>query len=146
MEIEPIRKTITVERSPEEAFKIWTEGIGSWWPVAGHSIGVERITNVVFEPKAGGSVYEVWDDGSTHHWATVLAFDPPSRFVLEWRPNPDRSYPTEVEIRFVAEGSSTRLELEHRAWERLGDAGIDVRESYDSGWPGVLQHYVEAAR
>lgn len=144
--IEPIRKTITVERSPEEAFKIWTEGIGGWWPAAGHSIGDERVANVVFETKSGGRVYEVWDDGSEHHWANVTVFDPPHRFVLDWYPNPNRPAPTEVEVRFVAEGSGTRLELEHRAWERLGDQGPELRNSYDSGWPVILERYVEAAR
>jgi uncharacterized protein YndB with AHSA1/START domain len=144
--IEPIRKTITVERSPEEAFKIWTEGIGGWWPVMGHSIGEERVANVVFESESGGRLYEVWDDGSEHHWANVLVFQPPHRFVLEWLPNPERPAPTEVEVRFVAEGSGTRLELEHRAWERLGEQGVDVRNNYDSGWPVTLERYAEATR
>jgi uncharacterized protein YndB with AHSA1/START domain len=145
VDIEPIRKTVTVQRAPAEAFKIWTEGIGGWWPAIEHSMGKERVVNVVFEPKLDGRVYEVWDDGTEHDWARVLAFEPPHRFVIAWHPNPEPSAPTEVEVRFTADGTGTRLDLEHRAWERLGDQGREVRESYDSGWPVTLANYVEAA-
>jgi uncharacterized protein YndB with AHSA1/START domain len=144
--LEPVRKQITVNRSPEEAFKIWTDGLASWWPMEKHSIGGERVTGAVFEPKAGGRVYEVWDDGQERDWAEVLVFEPPRRFVIAWRPNPDRPPPTEVEVRFVADGAATRVELEHRGWERLGDDGGPARESYDNGWVLTLERYAEAAR
>ena len=143
--IEPIRKSVTVQRLPEEAFKIWTDGIGGWWPAIGHSLGKERVVNVVFEAKLDGRVYEVWDDGVEHDWARVIAFDPPHRFVMSWQPNPDRSAPTEVEVRFTAEGTGTRVDLEHRAWDRLGDQGQELRASYDGGWPTTLARYQEAA-
>ncbi|MGH2792977.1 MAG: SRPBCC family protein [Actinomycetota bacterium] len=146
MKIEPIRKTVTVGRAPAEAFKIWTEGIGGWWPAMGHSMGKERVVNVVFEPRVDGRVYEVWDDGSQHDWARVLVFEPPDRFVISWHPNLDRLAPTEVEVRFIAEGPGTRLELEHRAWERLGEEAPEVRESYDGGWPVTLERFAEATR
>lgn len=144
--IEPIRKSITVPRSPEEAFKIWTEGIGGWWPAAqGHSIGEERVVDVVFESKLDGRVYEVWDDGAEHDWARVIVFEPPHRFVMSWQPNPGRPAPTEVEVRFTADGAGTRVDLEHRAWERLGDEATESRASYDGGWPSTLERYREAA-
>jgi uncharacterized protein YndB with AHSA1/START domain len=40
---------------------------------------------VIFEPRAGGRMYERAPDGRTHEWATVLAYDPPHRVVLEWK-------------------------------------------------------------
>ena len=144
--IEPIRKQIRVERSPDEAFKIWTEGLASWWPFVGHSIGDERTTGAVFEPRVGGRVVEVWDDGSEHRWAEVLVFEPPHRFVLAWQPNPNRPAPTEVEVRFIADGTGTRVELEHREWDRLGEEGLEARESYNGGWVHTLERYAEATR
>ena len=146
MTIPPVRKTITVTRGVDDAFKLFTDGIGTWWPFKqGHSIGEERVTNAVFEPKAGGRVFEVWDDGSEHHWAEVLVYDPPHRFVLAWKPNPDRPAPTELEVRFTSDGAGTRLDLEHRGWERLGEPGEQARANYDSGWPLTLRLYAEAA-
>ena len=143
--IEPIRKSLTVQRAPDEAFKIWTDGIGGWWPVIDHSIGKERVVNVVFEPRRDGRVYEVWDDGTEHDWARVIAFEPPHRFVMSWQPNPGRPAPTEVEVRFTSDGTGTRVDLEHRAWDRLGDQGPEQRASYDGGWPTTLERYREAA-
>jgi uncharacterized protein YndB with AHSA1/START domain len=144
--LDPVRKQITVNRSPEEAFKIWTDGLASWWPMEKHSIGAERVTSAAFEPKAGGRVYEIWDDGQERDWAEVLVFEPPHRFVIAWRPNPDQPAPTEVEVRFVADGAATLVELEHRGWERLGEDGAEARESYDNGWVLTLERYAEAVR
>lgn len=145
MEIAPVKKTVTVTRAVDEAFKLFTDGIGTWWPFhQGHSIGEERVTTAVFEPKVGGRVFEVWDDGSEHYWAEVLVYEPPHRFVLAWKPNPDRPAPTELEVRFTEAGSGTRLDLEHRGWDRLGEAGATQRANYDGGWPLTLQRYAEA--
>ena len=143
--MEPVRKSVTVARSVDEAFKLFTEGMASWWPVEKYSIGEERVKDVRFEPKAGGRVVEIWDDGTEHFWAEILEYEAPTRFVLAWKPNPERPAPTEIEVRFVAEGSETRVELEHRGWERLGDAASERRASYDGGWMTTLQRYVDAA-
>jgi hypothetical protein len=41
--------------------------------------------------------------------------------------------------------NGTRVELEHRGWERLGAEAGEVREEYAQGWPVVLGHFVPAA-
>jgi uncharacterized protein YndB with AHSA1/START domain len=101
---------------------------------------------VVFEEAEGGRLYERAQDGRECDWATILVYDPPHRVVLEWKVNP-AAPPTEVEVRFEQDGERTRVELEHRGWERYADSaqGADARSSYDSGWPGVLDRYVPAA-
>ena len=48
-------------------------------------------------------------------------------------------------MRFVPEGDGTRVELEHRGWERWGDEAAETRASYDSGWDTVLAPFVGAA-
>lgn len=144
-EIEPIRKSVTVARGVDEAFKLFTQGMATWWPFEGHSIGEERVKDLVFEPKEGGRLYEVWEDGSQYHWAMITAYEAPNRFVLSWMPNPERPAPTEIEVRFIADGSGTRVELEHRKWELLGEQGPEVRASYDGGWPVTLGRFAEAA-
>ena len=143
--IEPIQKSVSVARGVDEAFKLFTEGIAGWWPLEKYSIGEERVKDVRFEPKAGGRIVEIWDDGSEHFWAEILEYDAPHRFVMAWKPNPERVVPTEVEVRFIAEGSGTRVELEHRGWERLGEEALERRASYDGGWQGTLARFVDAA-
>ena len=45
----------------------------------------------------------------------------------------------------AVEPDRTRVELEHRGWERLGDQGPRPRTSYERGWPGVLEAFAGAA-
>jgi uncharacterized protein YndB with AHSA1/START domain len=149
---EAVRKRIEVPVPPDEAFRLFTEEIGSWWPAESHSrvaddersdgVVVERI---VFEPRQGGRVFEVSSDGSEGMWATVTAYEPPHRIVLAWKPNDDERPPTEVEVRFLAAGSGTRVELEHRGWEVLGERGQATRNDYGAGWDRVLARFVAAA-
>jgi uncharacterized protein YndB with AHSA1/START domain len=143
--IEPVRATVEVRRGIEEAFRVFTAEIASWWPVAGHSVEPGKVAVVVLEDRVGGRLYERWRDGGEADWGRVLAWEPPTRLLLAWSPNPERP-PTEVEVRFVAvEADHTRVELEHRGWERLGDLAAEARVSYDGGWPGVLDAYAGAA-
>jgi uncharacterized protein YndB with AHSA1/START domain len=65
--------------------------------------------------------------------------------VLEWRPSRTPTTPTEVEVRFAADGDGTRLELEHRGWERLGARAEAARAGYDGGWVSVIGAFKEAA-
>jgi uncharacterized protein YndB with AHSA1/START domain len=150
--IEPIRRSISVARPPEHAFRVFTDGLTTWWPSDrfsraadgefGDDVKVERL---VFEGRAGGRVYEVTSDGREASWAEVLVFEPPARVVLAWKPHGRAQPPTELEVTFTAEGDGTRVELEHRGWERLGDLGAEGREQYAQGWPVVFDRLYGSA-
>lgn len=142
--IEVVRKSITVDCAVEEAFRVFTADAASWWPVESHSIH-RAVSEIVFEPQTGGEVYEVSESGERGHWATVVAWEPPGRLVLAWNILHAEAEPTEVEIRFLPEAGGTRVELEHRGWERLSEGGAAKRASYDSGWEFVLAEYGSAA-
>jgi uncharacterized protein YndB with AHSA1/START domain len=59
--------------------------------------------------------------------------------AFTWRA-PSWDVATQVEIRFIPDGTATRVELEHSGWEQ--DARLrDGRKSYDEGWDFVLGHY-----
>jgi uncharacterized protein YndB with AHSA1/START domain len=141
-----VRKSITVNAPLERAFDVFTDGLGSWWPLERYSLGGENIERVVFEPRAGGRVYEIRKDGSEGEWADVLAYHRPSSFTLAWRPyeEPGSRPATELEVRFIADGQQTRVELEHRGWERLGEQAAESQRGYDGGWDHVLRGYVAA--
>jgi uncharacterized protein YndB with AHSA1/START domain len=140
--LEPVRKQISVGCDVETAFKTFTEDIATWWPVESHSITGEGTT-AVFEPGVGGRMYERAPDGQEHDWGAILVYEPPHRVVFEWKVNP-AAPPTEVEVRFSADGDGTRVELEHRGWEQYPSGGGDERGSYDSGWDTVLGRFREA--
>ena len=140
--LEPVRKQISVACDVESAFRTFTEDIATWWPVESHSITGEGTT-AVFEPGAGGRMYERAPDGQEHDWAAILVYEPPHRVVLEWKVN-SAAPPTEVEVRFSPEGDGTRAELEHRGWVQYPTGGVAERGSYDTGWERVLARFREA--
>jgi uncharacterized protein YndB with AHSA1/START domain len=135
--IEVVRKVVTVDCAVEEAFRVFTHDARSWWPVDTHSIH-GTVREIVFEPEAGGEVYEVSTSGERGHWATVTAWDPPTRLVLAWNILERPGEQTEVEVRFIPETGGTRVELEHRGWEALAEKGAEKRADYDAGWHHVL--------
>ncbi len=78
-------------------------------------------------------------DGSEGSWGTILAWVPPHRLVMAWKPNRTELPPTEVEIQFIEQDDGrTRVDLEHRGWERLGDLARKGRDGYAARLdPGV---------
>jgi uncharacterized protein YndB with AHSA1/START domain len=141
--IEAVRKTVTVDCVVEEAFRVFTTDAMSWWPIESHSIHGAAVKDIVFEGREGGEVYELTADGEKGHWATVVAWDPPARLVLAWNVREREAVPTEVDVRFIAEGERTRVELEHRGWEAVAEEAEAKRDSYDTGWGHVLGVYEE---
>jgi hypothetical protein len=147
-DVSPIRKAVVVDLAQEAAFQLFTQAMPSWWPVGSHSIGGARAREARFEGGIGGRIYEVLDDGTEYDWGRVTVWEPPQRFVCSWDPSVEARTPTEVEVRFHAEmPDRTRVELEHRGWERIGERARLGRESYAGagGWTQVLGEYVRAA-
>lgn len=144
-DIVKVEKSIEVLRPRDEAFKIFTVGIASWWPTERHSVGAERVTEIQFEERVGGRVFERWDDGTECDWAIVTVWDPPSKVGLDWSPSPDVDIATELTITFIEVDSGTRVELVHEGWERLGADALESRESYHTGWDLVLTRFAESA-
>ena len=146
----PVRKSIHVNASPSIAFDVFTDGIGRWWP-ASHKIGPADLDRPIIEPRAGGRWYERDVDGTECEIGRVLVWDPPVRLVLAWQLGPEWKYDpdliTEVEVTFTAEGEGTRVDLEHRDLERMGDGAEAMREAIDApgGWSGLLELYSQAA-
>jgi uncharacterized protein YndB with AHSA1/START domain len=145
--IEPISLSIFVHCPMERAFQVFTEETSSWWPVRSHSIGEDTVVSVVMEGHVGGRIYEVLRDGTQADWGRFRVWDPPHRIEYDWNPNPDRTTWTHVITTFEAEGDGTRVSLEHRGWELLGDEARRVRASYatEGGWPLVLSRFTDAA-
>jgi uncharacterized protein YndB with AHSA1/START domain len=150
--VEPITRTVTVHGSVETAFRVFTERMGTWWPLETHSIAVDqgleqRAETLRVDARQGGRIEEVLEDGSTRGWGGIDVWEPPSRVVLSWKPNDLPTPPTEVEVRFTAAGNGTRVDLEHRGWERLGEAAERIHPLYSSenGWTMVLGRYANLA-
>ena len=140
---EPLRMSFEVACPAEHAFRVWTSGIATWWP-PDHTVS-GRPARVVLEAGVGGRIFEQAADGAEHEWGQVTVWQPPARVAYLWYLGRDRADATEVEIRFLARGAdATRVEIEHRGWERLGaDAGV-WRDRNRAGWQSLLPHFVTA--
>ena len=133
-----VETEVTVEREIEAAFKLFTEEMAVWWPLATHSIGEEKAKTVRVEPGAGGKIVETDDDGTEHIWGTILAWESPTLMRVEWGVNPSKPTTT-WEVRFVPVGEArTRVELAHWGWEAFGDQAAEEHAGYSSGWEVVL--------
>ncbi len=144
--IDPVRKRRVVPIPPDQAFALFTTGLPTWWPVRTHSIAEREDVGVRVDGRIGGHIVEVAPDGSECSWADIIGWDPPHRVVLAWHPHPDPVTSTIVEVRFTAVDGGTQVDLEHRAFEELGDErGPEARAGYHEGWEPVLDDYVAAA-
>jgi uncharacterized protein YndB with AHSA1/START domain len=146
----PIRKEVRVKAPPARAFELFTAGMSRWW-LKTHTINPTKSPqkDIVVEPRAGGRWFERGEDGSECQWGKVLAWEPPARLLLAWQINAQWQYDpatlTEVEIKFTPDGTGTRVALEHRYLERLGDAAEAMATAFNGGWSSLLEQFATKA-
>jgi uncharacterized protein YndB with AHSA1/START domain len=136
--IEPLRLSFEVGCPAAHAFDVWTNKISRWWP-ADHSVSGEDGLQVVLEGRPGGRIFERTATGVEFEWGEVTVWEPPTRLAYLWHLRQDRADATEVEITFVDQGNATtRVEIEHRGWERLGARAQGGRDANLAGWSTLL--------
>jgi uncharacterized protein YndB with AHSA1/START domain len=144
MAVAPLIRTVTVPTTPERAFRLFTAGMSEWWPLATHSIGEDRARRVEFGAGVGGKIVEYDDTGEAGLWGTVVAWQPPELFVLDWHPGNPPEQATTVTVRFTAVDGGTLVELTHSNWHRRPD-GSTARSRYADGWGITLAAFAATA-
>lgn len=147
----PVRRSVTVKAPPERAFQVFTTGIDRWWP-ASHHIGASPLKRTIIETHEGGRWYSVCQDDSACEIGKVLIWDPPGRLVLAWQITAQWGYDpdlvTEIEVLFTAlDDGTTRVDLEHRHLERMGDTADAAYAQLNApnGWGLILSLFAEIA-
>ena len=141
--------SIDVDVPPERAFRVFTDGIDSWWPRS-HHIGQVDMAVAILEPHAGGRWYEVGIDGSTCDWGVVLEWDPPRHIAMSWHLDGEFRYRREAEaasrvdvwFRPDAVGGTT-VTLTHTGLQAHGETWLRLREQIGTGWPTLLRLFGE---
>jgi uncharacterized protein YndB with AHSA1/START domain len=138
-----------VDAPVDHAFRVFTEGIGSWWNPDHHILQAE-LAEMVFEPRVGGHIIDRGTDGSECRWARVLAYDPPHRvsfswdISLQWQLETDPAKASEIEVTFTEDRPArTRVVLTHRHLDRHGEGWEAMRDAVGSGW--TLDRFAEIA-
>jgi uncharacterized protein YndB with AHSA1/START domain len=147
-----VRKSVSVHAPPDVAWRVFTERMGTWWPLAHYKIGTSAAVDAVMEPRVGGRWYERGEDGSTCEWGSVAAWEPLTRLVLYWQITADWQYDpalkTEIEVRFIPDGpGATRVELEHRRLDLYGERRDEMRRIFNSegDWGRLLAAFAASA-
>jgi uncharacterized protein YndB with AHSA1/START domain len=147
-----VQKEIHVDAPPAIAWRVFTEKLGTWWPLAHYKIGKTTAVDAVMEGRVGGRWYERGEDGSTCDWGRVIVWDPITRLVLTWDIDANWQYDpelgTEIEVRFIADGTDrTRVFLEHRKLDRYGARRDEMRRIFDTegDWGRLLAMFASAA-
>jgi len=144
-----VTTAIDVAAPIEHAFRVFTDGIGSWWNPDHHILQAE-LAEMVFEPHVGGHIIDRGTDGSECPWARVLAYDPPRLVCFSWDISPDWQLETDpaktsdIEVTFTPVGpTQTRVVLTHRNLDRHGDGWEAMRNAVKQGWS--LEAFAAAA-
>jgi uncharacterized protein YndB with AHSA1/START domain len=145
-----VRTEVDVDAPREHAFRVFTEGMSTWWDDDKHILQAP-LAEMRFEPHAGGSIVDRGTDGSECRWARVLAYEPPARVCfswdinLRWQVEADLDRTSEVEITFTELGPDrTRVVLTHRHLDRHGDGWEGMRDAVAFGW--TLEGFAKAAQ
>ena len=139
----PLVKIVFVKAPIEKAFHRFTAELGTWWPLATHSIGEDASEGVTMDGRVGGRIVERMRNGETSVWGTLTAWEPPRRVAFTWHPGHEPEAAQDVEVRFesVEGGAKTRVVLTHSGFERLGERAKMARRAYPIGWEYVLGLY-----
>lgn len=118
------------------AFELFTTRAGEWWPPGLRHTGDPTSAIIIEET---GRFFERGGDGREIELGVVRAWEPPDRIVFDWFPGTDALHPTQVEIRFVAEGdAATRVEVRHQATPASQDLFPERAPRYEAAWARVL--------
>lgn len=143
VDLSPVVKMLDVRRAAADAFRLFTDEMTAWWPMATHSRAKdamgEKTICIAFEPRVGGRIYETLNTGEERDWGEVLAFEPGKRVVFAFQMGRPKEKSGEVEVRFdPIDEKSCRVTLTHAHWERFGDEAAAMRGRFAGGWEFVF--------
>jgi hypothetical protein len=137
-----IEKSIVLACGRERAFALFTERASEWWPEALRHTADARSRIVLL---ASGRFWELASDGREVELGRVTAWEPPARLELDFYPGTGADAPTAVVVRFTAEGTGTRVAVEHRPQAASTSLWGEGAARFERSWELVLAALQEAA-
>jgi len=148
--IEPLINTIEVPCGQEEAFRIFVNEMGSWWPLHKRSMSLKAVgkpaKSLQVDPQLGGKIVEIGPDGTEYHWGTIKAIDPSDSVAMDFHMGMPPAQASLVEVTLVALAvDRTRVTLTQSNWEGFGVMAEMLRTHYGPGWVIIFEEAYGAA-
>lgn len=156
-----LETAVTPALPRERAFRLFTAGLDSWWPVEFSWSGALSLHGFGIEERLNGSNYEIGPPGLRWDWGRILAGGPSTRLIFSRQIGPDRvpvptaEQATEVTAAFGSTAAKeTQVTVTHSRWERHGTArqarhgtaGEEYRAGFAQAWQLALERLAAAAR
>ncbi len=145
LKIDPVAKTLELGLTPADAFDLFVNRMSEWWPLNTHAVSTDDAEDIRIDGRVGGVINEVTRDGVEYVWGVIAAYDPGQRIQFTWHPGTPEDAATQVDVRFDATETGTRVTLVHTGWEARGDDAQTIRDNYESGWDHVLAPFAVMA-
>ena len=148
--MEPLIKTVDVPCGQAEAFRVFVNEMGSWWPVDKRSMSLMNVghpaKSLEVDAQVGGKIVEIGSDDAEYHWGTITEIDPNDSVAMDFHMGLPPESASLVEVTFVPiEEDRTRVTLTHSNWEGFGDMAEMMRDGYGSGWVIIFEQSFLAA-
>lgn len=130
-----IEKSVMLPLTPAAAFELFTTRVSEWWPADRRHL---KDSSSRLFMLASGRFYERASDGTELDLGRVRIWESPHRVVLDFFIGTDAAHPTEVEIRFTAEGAGTRVTVRHRPTDHSAEDWDKRAPLYERSWDAVL--------
>ncbi len=146
----PITKFVEVPLSQEEAYELFTQKMGQWWPLETRSITAHqqgtRALGLSCAPCAGGEIAEIAPDGTRHIWGHYVDCDAPYSVEIQFHMGQPKEHATLLVVSFrpASDGRSI-VKLLHTGWESYGEVADMMRDGYDAAWDEIFQSCFVAA-
>ena len=133
-----LEKSILLQRTPNEAFRLFTERISAWWPQS-HRPAKDPASVLFLEPDR---FLERASDGREIQLGRVLSWEPPHRIALDFFIGTGPTQPTSVEITFKPEADGTRILVSHQS-KPESEALWSLRApTFEKSWETVLAAFL----
>ena len=118
-----------------QAFAFVTGQISNWWPPERRHTG-DKCSSIFL--LASGRFYERASNGREVDLGKVTLWNEPHVILVDFYIGTGPDHPTEVEMRFAAEGAQTRLTVTHRPKPESAHLWDDRSPRYATSWSIVL--------